>query len=172
MLNKRTIIIYTGNGKGKTTAAIGSAVRMAGHNGRVLMIQFVKCQNNTGEYKYLRGGGDIDLINAGCGFIFKEKDIEKHKKAARKGMQILLEKLEDTFYNLVVLDEIFYLLKFKLIGSGELLSILHKFDKVDFILTGRDAPAELIKLADIVTEMKEVKHPYKNGIPAKKGIEY
>jgi len=172
MLNKRTLIIYTGNGKGKTTAAIGSAVRMAGHNGRVLMMQFVKCEKNTGEFKYLKGGGDIDLITCGCGFIFKDKNLDKHKKAAKKGMQILLEKLEDTFYNLVILDEIFYIVNYKLIGSGELLNILHKFDKVDFILTGRDAPAEFVKLADIVTEMKEVKHPYKNGIPAKKGIEY
>jgi len=174
MNDRGLTIVFTGNGKGKTTAALGQALRAAGHGFRVCMIQFVKKRKDTGEAKILADFfTGIELHTVGSGFIRSAKDRDVAKKAAAAGWALAKKKIEGGRYYMVILDEITYLLNDNLIDSYEMLSIIaNRPAHVHLLLTGRDADRNLIDVADLVTEMKEIKHPFQAGIKARKGIEY
>lgn len=173
-LEQGFIQIYTGNGKGKTTAAIGQAVRAAGFGLKTYIAQFMKefPYNELNSLKHLKNWITIEQF---CGdeFVYKrelpgEEDLTK----AKKGLQTAQEKMLSGEYDLILLDEAIVAIYFKLIETEELIEIMKlKPEKVELILTGRYCPEELIKLADLVTEMKEVKHYYQEGIKSRRGIE-
>ncbi|MCF8388237.1 MAG: cob(I)yrinic acid a,c-diamide adenosyltransferase [Bacteroidales bacterium] len=167
------IHIYTGNGKGKTTAAFGQALRAAGAGMKVYIAQFVKGLDYS-EIAVVRKNIPqirIEQFGRGC-FIVKEP-AEEDIKAARRGLEKVKSIVHTGNFDMVVLDEIFIALFYKLFSIEEVIEILeNKPDKLEVIMTGRYAPAELIELADLVTEMKEVKHYYQQGVEAREGIEF
>jgi cob(I)alamin adenosyltransferase len=171
------IITYFGNGKGKTTAALGVALRAIGYDLNVCMIQFIKGEWNYGEiYSSNRLKPNFELIIAGKGFIGildDDHDINEHIDSARTALEIAKEKINSLMYDTVILDEINYALKLKLIEENELLSLLEsKPPAVNLILTGNYITDRILNISDLVTEMREIKHPYKKGIRAKKGIDF
>jgi cob(I)alamin adenosyltransferase len=174
------IIVFTGNGKGKTTAALGQAIRALGQGKRVLTIQFVKGNWETGEGKFFSGfripDSRFKLIKAGKGFVKILGDklpFFEHKKAGQKALKLARVAIESGKWDLIILDEINVAANLKLIKEKEALGIFKKLpkDRV-LILTGRNAPKSFIKVADLATEMKEIKHPFQKGRPAQKGIEF
>jgi cob(I)alamin adenosyltransferase len=171
------VIVYTGKGKGKTTAALGVVLRAVGHGYKVGMIQFIKGEWYYGELtSSKRLEPEFEMIAAGKGFvgiIDDDHPIEDHQNAARQAILLAREKLATAMYDVMVLDEINYAAKLKLISVQDILDIIAaKPDKTTLILTGNYADDRVIEAADLVTEMKEIKHPYKLGIKAKKGIDY
>jgi cob(I)alamin adenosyltransferase len=174
MAGQGVLIVNTGNGKGKTTAAFGQALRMAGHGFAVCIIQFIKGKWRTGEAKAVAGCGDlIELHICGTGFTWEADDLAEVKKSARRGWKLARTKIESGRYRLVVLDEFTYLLNYGIVAAGEALDVLRtRPEGVSIVVTGREAGVELIELADIVTEMREIKHGYGKGVKAGKGIEF
>ena len=172
------ILINTGNGKGKTTAAIGCALRSAGHKQKVLILQYIKGTMNTGELKSINQLKPyVEILQLGKGFIkYKEGQpfiTEDDKKDAKVAYELTINKIKDSSYNLIILDEIINMLNFGLVSFEEVKKIIFcRPEGSSIILTGSNAPMELIELADTVTEMKEVKHAFHKGINAKKGIEF
>ena len=168
------IQVYTGNGKGKTTAALGLILRAVGADKKVALIQFMK-KGTTSETKALRKfKSQVALFQFGRkNFVFKNKVSEADKKEAEKGLKKAREVLEGKKYDLIVLDEINVAVYFGLTKKEDVLELLSKWGKkIEIVLTGRKAPKEFIKIADLVTEMKEIKHPYRRGIIARRGIDY
>jgi len=172
------IFVYTGLGKGKTTAALGQAIRALGQKKSVLMIQFVKSRKfPSGEDKIIsKFGSRFRLIKGGKGFVKILGDklpFKTHKKAATGTLKTAQKAILSKSFDLVILDEINVALSLKLIQLREVLKILEKADpQTDIILTGRGADSELIKIADLATEFREIKHPFKAGITAEKGREF
>ena len=176
-MKKGLIIINTGNGKGKTTAALGVAFRALGHGFQVCMVQFIKGSWKYGELESAKKFDNFTLLPMGKGFVNlggKEpdpKDIELAEATLKRGKEAIFSDK----YKLVILDEINYALTYNLIKIEDVLEILrNKPENVHVILTGRNADKfpELIEIADLVTEMKEIKHPYQQGITAQRGIEF
>ena len=171
------VIIYTGNGKGKTTASLGVALRAIGHGLKVCMVQFIKGEWHYGELNSMKKlEPDFELIVAGKGFIGIIDDdhaFEEHVRAARTALDIAEQKISLDTFDIVILDEINYAVQLGLLELADVLKILKNRPKhLSLILTGNHASEEIIKLADLVTEMKEIKHPYKKGIKAKRGIDF
>jgi cob(I)alamin adenosyltransferase len=171
------VIVYTGKGKGKTTAALGIVLRSVGHGNRVIMIQFIKGEWYYGELtSSKRLEPEFEMIAAGKGFVGILDDdhtLEQHQDAARKATTLAIEKLSTGLYDVMILDEINYAVQLNLISVQNVLEIVRiKPPKTTLVLTGNYAPVEVIALADLVTEMKEVKHPYGLGTKAVKGIDY
>jgi cob(I)alamin adenosyltransferase len=166
--------VYTGNGKGKTTAAFGLALRTWGHGGRACIVQFMKCSEDYGEVKAVRRLPGIVLRQFGRkGFVIKGKHSEEDVEEAEKGLAFSEEALSSGEYDLVVMDEVCVAMDFGLIEVSEVLSVINtKSDKTEVVLTGINAPREILDRADLVTEMRGVKHPYESGIRAREGIEY
>jgi cob(I)alamin adenosyltransferase len=173
MQQKGLFIVFTGNGKGKTTAALGQALRMAGHKMRVCIIQFIKSMKNTGEAKALAALSEsIEMHTIGSGFTWQSEKAEV-EAAARAGWELAREKISSNRYEMVILDEITYLLNEGILDKDEILEFLNnRPEELHIVITGRQASADLIEAADLVTEMREIKHPFQNGIKAGKGIEY
>ena len=176
-MEKGLIIIYFGNGKGKTTASLGVALRAIGYNLNVCMIQFIKGEWDYGEiYSSNRLKPNFELVVAGKGFVGildDDHDIKEHIESAKIALTIAKEKINSLRYDTVILDEINYALKLKLIEEQEIISILEtKPPRVNVILTGNYMTDQILGIADLVTEMREVKHPFKKGIRAKKGIDF
>lgn len=173
-LKQGLIQIYTGNGKGKSTAAIGQAVRAAGFGLKTYIAQFMKeyPYNELNSLKHLSEWIDIEQFG-GDGFVYKKELPGKDELAkARMGLQTAKEKMLSGEYDLIILDEAIVAVYFKLIRLDELIDFIkQKPENVELILTGRYCPDELIELADLVTEMKEVKHYYQKGITSRRGIE-
>lgn len=174
---KGLVIVYTGNGKGKTTAALGIVLRAVGHGMKVGMIQFIKGEWYYGELTSARRlEPEFDLVAAGKGFvgiIDDDHHIQDHKNAARVALDLIRKKMSEKKYDILILDEINYAAKIGLISVSEMLDILKRRPKgMTLVLTGNYAPQEIIDMADLVTEMREVKHPYKLGIKAEKGIDF
>ncbi len=176
------IIVYTGNGKGKTTASLGAVLRALGHGWRVLVLQFFK-----GDWPVVFGEIEIgkklspqlEVLQLGKGFVGymgDKKPREEHLAAAREALSMAREKITSGVYDLIVLDEIIYAIDYagiKLVDIEEVLSLLDaKPPALHLILTGRNAPQALIDRADLVTEMTEIKHPWQKKIPAQEGIDY
>ena len=175
MAKKGLILLYTGNGKGKTTAALGQVLRASGHGFKVAIVQFIKNMKNTGEIKAAKKifADHLEIYPMGSGFTWDAKDTEELRRAAEKGWNLAREKIESGQYCMVILDELTYALNYGLLDQDEILTFLkNKPEKLHVIITGRDASDKLIDLADLVTEMKEIKHPYQKGIKATKGIEF
>jgi len=175
MAQKGLILLYTGNGKGKTTAALGQVLRAAGHGFKVAIIQFIKNLENTGEMKAARKifAEHLEIYPMGTGFTWDAKDRDELRRAAEKGWTLAREKIASGKYCMVILDELTYALNFGLLDEDEVVAFLEQKPKnLHIIITGRDASDKLIALADLVTEMKEIKHPYSKGVKAMKGIEY
>jgi cob(I)alamin adenosyltransferase len=172
---KGLIIVNTGNGKGKTTAALGTMLRAWGRNMKVCMVQFVKgSKSRYGEHRAADKLG-IELISTGDGFTWMSKDIEESAKRAQYGWGITKEKISSGDYDLIVLDEMTYCFEFEWLDWEEVRSWLeaHKPPMLHIIITGRNASPELIEFADLVTEMNMVKHPFEDkGIKAQAGIEF
>ncbi len=170
---KGLLIVNTGNGKGKTTAALGVLFRAWGRGWRVVMLEFIKAKtSNYGEHRAARKLG-IELLSLGGGFTWLSKDIEHDKALARECWEICKEKIFSEQYDLVVLDEFTYPLAYGWLPLDEVIDTLHRRPPwLHIIVTGRDAPAELVEAADLVTEMQEVKHPFQQGLKAQAGIEF
>jgi cob(I)alamin adenosyltransferase len=176
-LDKGLVVVYTGKGKGKTTAALGIVLRSVGHGYRVGMIQFIKGEWYYGELSSSkRLEPEFEMIVAGKGFvgiIDDDHPIQEHQKAAQDALALARERLSSKMYDVMILDEINYAMKLNLIPVKNVIDIVkEKPRKTTLVLTGNYAPAEVIAVADLVTEMREIKHPYQLGIKAKKGIDY
>jgi len=174
---KGLVIVYTGGGKGKTSAALGLVLRAVGYNHKVCMIQFVKGTWHYGELDSAkRVAPEFELITAGKGFvgILDDKSPrEDHVKAANDTLKISKEKIMSGNFDVVILDEINYALQLKLLNLDDVIDLIKsKPSELDLVLTGNHAAKEVIEIADLVTEMKEIKHPFKSGIKAKKGIDF
>ena len=166
------VLINTGNGKGKTTAALGLLMRAWGHDMRVIMLQFVKkSSSNFGEHRAARKMG-IEIVPRGAGFTSGGKNEAENKQLSIEQWKKAKELINSGNYRIVVLDEFTYALQYGWLPVEEVIDTLKRRpEKVHVVITGRDAPEELIEYADVVTEMKEIKHPLKKGIKAQKGIE-
>jgi len=171
------IYLFTGDCKGKTTAAIGTAIRALGHGQKVCMIQFMKGTWHYGEIDILEKLDNFELIRGGKGFykILDDKfPEEEHRKAAEESLKLIEGKISSGDYDLVICDELNVTIDVKLLKVEDVLKVIEKkHPKVNLIITGRGAPKELIKIADLVTEMRQIKHPYEDkGIQARKGLEF
>ena len=171
------VIVYTGGGKGKTTAALGMALRGVGYGHKVCMIQFIKGSWHYGEMNSSkRLVPEFELVAAGKGFVGILDDTspkEEHEKYAEEAIEICKEKILSEEYDLIILDEINYAVNLGLIKSSSVVELIKiKPKELDLVLTGNHAKEEIIELADLVTEMKEIKHPFKSGKKAKKGIDF
>ncbi|MBU1291992.1 cob(I)yrinic acid a,c-diamide adenosyltransferase [Patescibacteria group bacterium] len=183
------IYVFTGNGKGKSTAAIGMGIRAVGAGRKVLMIQFLKTRELTSENKAIEKVEGFNIRSFGRkGFFLPKSELEKRPKLkkqgikpfsqidfklAKEGFDLAKEVGQSKRCGLLILDEINLATHFGLIDRKEVLDFLKKYgEKLDMVLTGRHCPKEIVKIADLVTEMKEVRHYYRRGVKAKKGIEY
>ena len=171
------ILLITGNGKGKTTSAIGQAVRAVGDMRRVLMVQFIKGPWRSGEddsQMLLRPYFHIEKVGLGfVGILGDTLPREKHREAALSGLAYARDEMRSGRWDMLILDEINNAIHLGLLDVAEVLAVTGELPEgMDLILTGRDAPAEFIELADIVSDVREVKHPYQEGQKGKKGIEW
>ena len=171
------VIVYTGKGKGKTTAALGMALRALGYDYKVCMIQFIKGSWHYGEMtSSKRLEPEFELTAVGKGFVGIMDDkspIEDHKKIAAEALAIAKEKIVSQKYNIIILDEINYAVNLGLVDLGDVLKLIQaKPANVNLVLTGNHVKDEIVEIADLVTEMREIKHPFKSGIRAKKGIDF
>jgi len=171
------VIVYTGNGKGKTTAALGLALRAVGYEHKVCMLQFIKGSWHYGEMDSSKKLEPyFELIAVGKGFVGILDDNsprEEHEKYAEEALKICREKILSKEYDVVILDEVNYAINLGLIDVKEIIKLINeKPASLDLVLTGNHVKEEIIELADLVTEMKEIKHPFKSGIKAKKGIDF
>jgi cob(I)alamin adenosyltransferase len=169
---KGFIHLYTGNGKGKTTAAIGLAIRAVGAGKKVFIAQFVKGMH-YGELESLKRFPEIEIHQYGLTCFIENKPTKEDIDAARKGLKKVSEILSSKKFDVIILDEICIALYYQLFNLEEVKNIINtKNQTAEIILTGRYASIELIGMADLVTEMKEIKHYYTKGIKAREGIEY
>ncbi|MEW6541678.1 MAG: cob(I)yrinic acid a,c-diamide adenosyltransferase [Bacillota bacterium] len=169
------VLVFTGDGKGKTTAALGLALRAWGQGLRVLVIQFVKGDVETGELKAAARMDGLEVRPLGAGFVFPgdEEGLHRHREAAAAALGAARAALEGRGYEMVVLDEIFVALSLGLVTLDEVSALPdQKPEGVHLVLTGRGAPPEIVARADLVTEMREIKHHYRSGVGAQRGIEY
>lgn len=173
-LEKGLTQVYTGNGKGKTTAAFGLALRAIGRGLQVYVVQFIKGGFDYGELYVLKQLPNFKMAAFGRGkFITEMPPTEQDVKLAREAFDLAQKVVRSGEYDVVVLDEVNVALNLRLIGVDEVVHLIKNKPKhVELILTGRYAPPEVIGVADLVTEMKEIKHPYTRGISPRKGIEY
>jgi cob(I)alamin adenosyltransferase len=171
------VIVYTGKGKGKTTAALGMALRAVGYNHKICMIQFIKGSWHYGEMtssKRLEPEFELTAIGKGFVGIMDDKSpVEDHKKIADEALRIAKEKIQSEKYDIIILDEINYAVNLNLIKLEDVLDLIKiKPPTLNLVLTGNYARDEIIEVADLVSEMREIKHPFKAGIRAKKGIDF
>ena len=165
--------VYTGNGKGKTTAALGLAMRALGNGLNVAMVQFMKPDQGSGEYVMSKKLENFTLIPCGPEHLIDPRNItDVDRKAARKALDTVKELLYSGKYDLFIIDEINVAMGWKMIDANEVTDILNNRPKnIEVVMTGRYVPDEIIEFADLVTEMRMIKHPYEKGIGSRKGIE-
>jgi cob(I)alamin adenosyltransferase len=171
---KGLLIVFTGRGKGKTTAALGMAVRAAGHGMKVLILQFIKGAWAYGELKSLRKLEEIEIKPLGTGFTWKKESLDEDRRLAEAGWDEAVSEMKRGYYDMIVLDELNVVLSYGLLpGETVMRALEDRPPGLHMVVTGRDAPDELIAIADLVTEMKEVKHPFRDrGLKATKGVEF
>jgi cob(I)alamin adenosyltransferase len=170
------LIVHTGNGKGKTTCALGLMMRAAGQGLRCCMIQFMKSRSDRyGEHESAEKLG-IEVHTMGDGFTWDTKNPDQDRQTARNTWGLCVEKLRSGDYDMLVFDELVYVLSYDLLPTGEVLAEIiaarEAQPSLHLVVTGRDAPKELTDAADLVTEMTEIKHPFQTGIRAQRGIEF
>ena len=165
--------VYTGNGKGKTTAALGLALRAAGQGRKVWIVQFMKGKTNYGELRSAKKLGIIIRQFGRPDFVDKQNPDPLDFRGAQQALAFASQVMKTKRCDLLVLDELNVALDFKLVGLKQALTLIaEKPEGLELVITGRYAPREIIRRADLVTEMKEVKHYYAKGVTARKGIEY
>lgn len=173
---KGLLIVNTGDGKGKTTAALGVLVRAAGRGMKCALIQFMKSKTDRyGEHESLEKLG-VEIHTMGDGFTWDTNDRTQDIKTSEETWALCVEKMRSEEYDLLVFDEIVYVLDYKFLDVSKVLNevkaIREKQPHIHIIMTGRNAPPDLVEAADLVTEMKEIKHPFNAGIYAQQGIEF
>lgn len=171
---KGLVIVHTGKGKGKSTAAFGIVFRSLGHGHKVGVVQFVKGAWETGERDVLMKFSDqVTFKTMGEGFTWETQDRQRDIAAARKAWDAAKEMIADPSYNLILLDELNIVLRYDYLPLDEVIEVLqNKPEMTHVIVTGRNAKDELIEIADLVTEMTQVKHPFRDGVKAQVGIEF
>ncbi|MGG7077744.1 cob(I)yrinic acid a,c-diamide adenosyltransferase [Clostridium sardiniense] len=176
-LNEGFVQIYTGNGKGKTTAAIGQGMRAYGNGLKVIMVQFLK-SGRTGELNTVDELGEnfeIFRFEKRRGFVWTltEEEKEEVKKEVKVAYNFIIDILENCKCDMLIIDEVMGVLKNEFLSVEEVIELIDKKPKnVELIMTGRNVPKEIVDRANLVTEMKEIKHYYKEGVPARKGVEF
>jgi cob(I)alamin adenosyltransferase len=173
-LNPGRVQVYTGDGKGKTTAALGLALRAAGHGLKVYMVQFMKGDPDYGELKAVSALEGITVRQFGrLDFVDRDRPDPEDVRLAREALAHAGEVAQSGRYDVVILDEINVAMDFGLVEIADVLALIkEKPEEVELVLTGRYAPVEVIQAADLVTEMKEIKHYYRHGGAARDGIEH
>lgn len=166
--------VFTGNGKGKTTSALGHITRAVGHKKRVCVIQFIKGGWATGEESFFSELKEyVDFYVMGRGFTWKSDDLEKDKKVAQEAWEFARKIIDAQQHDLIILDELTYLVRYKMIEENEILNAISSRPKqMHLIVTGRYASEKMMDSADLVTEMKMIKHPYENGVNAQAGFDF
>ncbi len=177
MQERGLIVVFTGDGKGKTSAALGTALRATGHKLYVSLVQFVKGPTASGEAKAAeRLAPEFEFVSLGKGFVNccgSTTPLEEHRKAAAEALAAARQRLHSGAWDMIVLDEINTAVSLDLLEIAQVIDLVStKPARVHLVLTGRDARPELIEIADMVTEMRSVKHPYDKGTPARKGIDF
>lgn len=177
-ISRGIVLVNTGDGKGKSTAAFGLAIRAAGHGQRVGVVQFIKGTWNTGEQRALQRFPEIEHVVSGDGFTWNTQDREKDIASVRRGWEIALSMIEDSRgpdpkFSVIVLDELNVAIGMNYLPVEEVVEALtNKPDELTICVTGRGAKQELIEVADTVSEMRPIKHAYEAGIKARRGVEF
>jgi cob(I)alamin adenosyltransferase len=176
-LQKGLVIVFTGDGKGKSSAALGITLRAFGHKMYVSFIQFIKSPSDWGEARAAeRLGPEIEFVSLGKGFVNccgNTTPLDEHKRAAAEALTAARQRIHAASWDIVVLDEINIAVKLGLVDIKDVLDLVRsKPPELHLILTGRDAHPDIIAAADMVNEMRYIKHPYDTGVPAQKGIDY
>ena len=165
-------IVITGPGKGKSTSAFGMIARALGHNMKVSVGQFVKSRSDTGESAFFKQQEQVDWHTLGDGFTWETQNLQQDIETAQKGWAIVKEMLNDSSIDLVVIDELTYALNYKWLDTDDIINdIQNRPPMQHVVVTGRGAPKSLIEVADTVSEIKNVKHAYNDGIQAQNGID-
>ncbi|MCM8535518.1 MAG: cob(I)yrinic acid a,c-diamide adenosyltransferase [Lentisphaeraceae bacterium] len=178
LIDRGVVIVNTGDGKGKSSAAFGTAMRAVGYGYKVVIVQFIKGQWKTGEQEIFKKFDEVEHIVSGEGFTWDTQDKSKDIAAAEKGWDAVVERIEnvrsgkaDT--HLIVLDELNIALDLGYLSTEKVAEVIkNKPEKLNIIITGRNAPQGIIDVADTVSEMKPIKHAFEGGIQAQKGIEF
>jgi cob(I)alamin adenosyltransferase len=172
-ITKGLLVIHTGTGKGKSTAAFGTLARALGHGMKAAVVQFIKGRSDTGEEAFFRSAPNLSWHVMGDGFTWETQDAERDRASARKAWDLVCGYLQDETLNLLILDEFTYALKYGWLTIEEVTQALRQRPAMQHvIITGRAAPDALIELADTVSEIHLVKHAFKNGVQAMPGIEF
>ena len=172
-IERGVVIVITGNGKGKTTSALGTLLRSLGHGHQCALIQFIKGQWDCGENRFFASTDNLKTFSMDTGFTWDTQNFEQDKLAAQQIWRQSLPLFSDPNCHLIVLDEITYMFKYQYLDLDELIQALrHRPEQQNVIITGRGAPEPLIELADTVSEIKLVKHAFNQGIKAQQGIEW
>jgi cob(I)alamin adenosyltransferase len=173
-VEKGLLIVHTGNGKGKSTAAFGMAVRMLGHGQRLGVVQFIKGALHTAERDFLGAHAQCDFVTMGDGYTWNTQNRDADITTARKGWAEARRMIDSGEYEMVILDELNTVLKYEYLPLDEVLGVFRaRPDRLHVVVTGRHASDELIEAADLVTEMRLVKHPYREqGVKAQRGVEF
>jgi cob(I)alamin adenosyltransferase len=171
---KGLLIVYTGTGKGKSTAAFGMGMRILGHGMKLGVVQFIKGALHSAERDVLGGHANCDFHVVGEGYTWDTQDREADVRTANTGWTEVLRMIADPSYDMIILDELNIVLKYQYLDSDEVLAAFaHRPEMQHIVVTGRHASDALIEAADLVTEMRPIKHPYKEqGIKAQKGVEF
>lgn len=171
---KGLLVVHTGAGKGKTTAALGMAIRCLGHGMKVAVVQFIKGAIDTAEERILRGFGDqVVFLRMGEGYTWETQDRERDKSVAQEAWIEVEKFLQDPTFGMVVLDELNIAIHHEYVSLDQVLNAVAKRPPMlHVVITGRGAKPELIEVADLVSEMKMIKHPFRKGIKAQKGVEF
>jgi cob(I)alamin adenosyltransferase len=171
---KGLVQVYTGEGKGKTTSALGLALRAIGHGASVVVVQFMKGWDSYGELRSALKLENIKIIQTGRpDYVYKGKELPEDYEEAERGIETARQVMNSGKCDMLILDEINVALSYGLITLDSVLELIkNKPFEMELVLTGRGEHKELIELADLVTEMREVKHPYSQGLSARRGIEF
>lgn len=177
MQEKGLIVVFTGDGKGKTSAALGIALRASGHKMYVSLVQFVKGPSASGEARAAeRLLPEFEFASLGRGFVNccgSTTSMEDHRKAAAEALEAARQRMHSGGWDILILDEINTAISLGLLDLGAVLNVIRsKPSRLHLVLTGRDARPEILELADMITEMRSLKHPYDQGKPARKGIDF
>lgn len=171
---KGLLVVHTGAGKGKTTAALGMAIRCLGHGMKVAVVQFIKGAIDTAEEQILRGFGDrVVFLRMGEGYTWETQNRERDKAVAQEAWVEVEKFLQDPTFGMVVLDELNIAIHHEYVSLAQVLkAVAQRPPMLHVVITGRGAKPELIEAADLVSEMKMIKHPFRKGIKAQKGVEF
>jgi len=170
---KGLILVNTGDGKDKTTAAFGTLFRALGRDWKCAVVRFIKGKWQTGEGMMAERIPELEFHTCGRGFTWESDNLDKDKETAQEGWEKAKKFINDPSFQLIILDELTYTINYNFLDKEDVLETLrNKPENQHIIITGRDCPPEIIDMADLVTEMKMVKHPYEKGIMAQKGIEF